>query len=149
MPTQRTSAASGSRRIVHALLYAATLSWMLPSHADEKHRVVYRCLRDDVLTLTDVPCDGERVDIDLQRNLSSARPAATATREKLRKPQQQRSTDTDEKELKEQQAHCRRLRAQLRTLQSKLRSGYTAVAGIRMEERKRHLREQAQAAKCP
>jgi hypothetical protein len=112
------------------------------------HRIVYRCVHDDGLTLTDTPCDGDRIDIDLNRNLTAARPAAPA-RETTRKATRKTSVDTTTKPLKDREARCQRLRAQLHTLQSKLRSGYTAAAGIRLEERKRQLREQAKSEMCP
>jgi hypothetical protein len=116
---------------------------------------IYRCKVDGVTVFADQPCasDAQSVTLDSKwvssyepvpvAKVASPKRARTAKRRAANSAPAKNSAPANDK-----QARCTRLRTSLRDIEDKLRSGYTAKQGIRLEERRRTLRQQARDLHC-
>lgn len=107
---------------------------------------IYRCTVNGVMTFSDSRCgaDAEPVTLDSAR-LTTFAPVPAA---KVDIPKPRRRAVAETEPPNNHKDRCVSIRASIRSIDDKLRSGYTAKQGVRLDERKRSLRRQARELKC-
>ena len=106
---------------------------------------IYRCTVNGIATFSDSPCGQDATPVTLaSERISTFAPVPAA---KVQMPKKPRRAAADVPAT-DRRDRCVSIRAALRGIDDKLRSGYTAKQGIRLEERKRNLRKQARELKC-
>lgn len=107
---------------------------------------IYRCTVNGTTTFSDRPCsdDAQPVTLDTSR-VSTFTPVPAgnvkASRSTRSKPRRKAAPSAGE-------GRCVSIRSGLHKIDDQLRAGYTAKEGIRLDARKRTLRQQARELKC-
>jgi hypothetical protein len=106
---------------------------------------IYRCTVNGIATFSDSPCGQDATPVTLNsERISTFAPVPAA---KVQMPKKPRRAVADAPAI-DRKDRCVSIRAALRDIDAKFRSGYTAKQGLRLEERKRNLRKQARELKC-
>jgi len=118
-------------------------------------RQVYRCEVAGVATFSDRPCDAEMrpYDLDLSRIsiLDTPAPSKSGKAAPSRSTVPRRAAPSRQSEAAATAAQaeaCRRLQQSLRKIASRMRAGYTAKAGERLQAQRRELQEKRRARRC-
>lgn len=114
-----------------------------PLHAQTP---IYRCVVEGVATFTDRPCDAQAAPIELDTSRVSTFapvPAGKVNLPQAKRPKSHRAEPMDKKKDR-----CASIHAGLRKIDDRLRAGYSAREGVKLEDRKRDLRQQARGLGC-
>ena len=114
---------------------------------------VFRCTMDGVTTFSDRPCgtDAEAYEADhaLMSTFEPPPVPATSKRAKPRgAPEPKRKGESIAMAQAKHAETCARIEQSLRDIRSKMRSGYDAKQGERLNERHRKLSAQRRARRC-
>jgi hypothetical protein len=132
-------------------LLLVTASICEPALATRNAVAIYRCHVNGVLTFSDRPCDSaaevHKIDID-GINTSAAPTLPNASRKAKEAPPKQKSGSARSPDPAKAAQACDRLEQSLRDIRSKMRSGYKASEGQRLQERQTKLKNQLRLARC-
>lgn len=109
---------------------------------------IYRCIENGVATFTDRPCsaDAAPIEVDTARvSTFTPVPASKVDVPKTQRAKTRRAVGVDRTKAKDR---CVSIRSALRKIEDQYRSGYSAKQGVRLDERKRDLRQQAKELRC-
>lgn len=126
------------------------------SSAARSTRQIYRCEVAGVATFSDRPCGtgANPYDLELSRiSILEAVPASSrpgkATPDRPSAPRRAVIPKRSDVAAKAAQAEaCRRLQQSLRKIASRMRAGYTAKAGERLQTQRRELEAKRRARRC-
>jgi hypothetical protein len=135
------------RVAVRIALGLAVLFFFAQGRAD----TIYRCERGGTRTFSDRPCgvDAEKYQPDLSR-VSEYKPvpASFTARTQTRPVKQSRSGASIAETQAKHADECRRIHEALAAVRSKMRAGYNAKEGERLNERERKLNTSRRDKRC-
>jgi hypothetical protein len=130
---------------VPALLAAAY--W--PASEAQTTAAIFKCEIDGVPTFSDRPCapSAQLQELDLERINSHEAPSVRAASAAKRQAPVKRKPASSSNTAKQVET-CERLAQSLQGVRAKLRSGYSAKEGERLNEREAQLKSQLRSARC-
>jgi hypothetical protein len=142
-----------------ALLMLATFSAKTAETAvaDGKARTLYRCQVAGVTTFSDRPCGATAQERALAQayvlhpgsvNISDPPVAAPVQAVKPPNERTKPAADSDPPSRQRHAEACRRIQVSLRDIRSKMRAGYSAKQGERLQTRQRTLDEKYRTERC-
>lgn len=113
---------------------------------------VYRCVTDGVATYSDRPCAAEATTVTVASDYVSVYQPQALPKQPTRRPaspsQRRLKPDRSNNAALEKKEACAKLASSLDAIHSKLRAGYSAKEGIRLEDRRRSLKAKARELRC-
>jgi hypothetical protein len=129
----------------------ALLALTIPGNRAVAESTVFRCVVNDVVTFSDRPCgdDAKTYEPDDARFSAVTAPPTSKPAASLRaaKPKRIKSGSIAADQMKHAES-CARIDRSLRDIRSKMRAGYDAKQGERLNERQRKLNQQRRDERC-
>jgi hypothetical protein len=129
----------------------ALLTLTIPGNRALAESAVFRCVVNDVVTFYDRPCgdDAKTYEPDDARfsTVTAAPASKPAASPRAAKPKRIKSGSIAADQMKHADT-CARIDRSLRDIRSKMRAGYDAKQGERLNERQRKLNQQRRDERC-
>lgn len=136
---------------------ALTLGWIallaatMAMNAAADSRAIYRCEVNGVPSFSDRPCapSADRIELDpADMNTYEAPPVANRSTPAPSKRNVPKQAGDPAGDLRKKKAACERIAQGLKDVRAKMRSGYKASEGQRLEDRQDRLKSQLRSARC-
>ena len=142
----------GRRELLALSALLVVLLGMNVPHANGQSQV-FRCTMDGVTTFSDRPCGADAEAYESDDALIStfeAPPVAATSRgaQQRRAPERKRKDESIAMAQAKHAERCARIERSLRDIRAKMRAGYNAKQGERLNERHRKLTAQRRDQRC-